>query len=64
MEGFIMIQAIAQTIAHAAVVIVMLILIAAFLGQIIHDTQALYRAAFGKDVLQDGTSKNNQEKIS
>ena len=40
-----MIQAIAQTIAHAAIVIVMLILIAAFLGQIIHDTRALYRAA-------------------
>lgn len=59
-----MIQAIAQTIAHVAVVIVMLILIAAFLGQIIHDTRALYRAAFGKDVPQDGTSKNNQEKVS
>ena len=58
------IQAIAQTIAHAAVVIVMLILIAAFLGQIIHDTKALYRAAFGKDVPQDGTSENNQEKVS
>lgn len=59
-----MIQAIAQTIAHIVVVIVMLILIVAFLGQIIHDTRTLYRAAFGKDVPQDGTSKNNQEKIS
>lgn len=38
-----MIQAIAQTIASAMTVIVILILIVAFLGQIIHDTKALYR---------------------
>lgn len=38
-----MIQAIAQIIAHAMTVIIMLILIAAFVGQIIHDTKALYR---------------------
>ena len=58
------IQAIAQTIVHAAVVIVMVIIILAFLGQIIHDTKALYQDAFGKDVPQDGTSENNQEKVS
>lgn len=55
-----MIQAIAQTIAHAAAVIVMLILIAAFLGQIIHDTKAMYR-----EVCAERRHKqNNQEKIS
>lgn len=40
-----MIQAIAQIIAHAMTAIVILVLIVAFLGQIIHDTKALYRAA-------------------
>lgn len=43
-----MIQAILQHIVHGVVTIGMVIVILAFLGQIIHDGKALYRAAFGE----------------
>ncbi len=43
-----MIQTISQYITHGIMVIAMLILIVAFLGQIIHDIKALYRATFGE----------------
>ena len=42
-----MIQTIAQVIAHVITIVVISVLILAFLGQIIHDTKALYKDAFG-----------------
>lgn len=40
---------IASTIAHGITVVAMVVIILAFLGQIIHDGKALYRAACAKE---------------
>ena len=44
-----MIQTILQHIVHGITVVVMVVIILAFLGQIIHDGKALYRAACAKE---------------
>lgn len=50
-----MIQAIAQVIAHAIVLIFMSIVIIAFIGQIVHDSKALY-----KEVCAERRHKQNK----